>query len=201
MADEEEKSPLLGGEAREAELYRYSLTDSAVSAPPYQDEAPPPPPYYEVPAVGASSRCCGVCGARLEEEAKSKYTLKCGVCQEYTPVRAPPVGKRFVRCPCHCLLMCKSSAQIIGCPRPECKRVIQLSSPGPVNTVVQDHEGRASCGHCSQTFLIPQSAEKKCVRCPHCRKVSFVGQRYPMKRCVYFSLMAIFFAIVAGGLI
>lgn len=30
---------------------------------------------------------------------------------------------------------------------------------------------------------------------------SFIGQQYPMKRCVYFSLMAIFFAVVAGGLI
>ncbi|MCJ8738014.1 hypothetical protein PDJAM_G00030570 [Pangasius djambal] len=39
------------------------------------------------------------------------------------------------------------------------------------------------------------------VRCPHCRKVSFIGQEYPMKRCVYFTLMAIFFAVVAGGLI
>ncbi|KAB5565268.1 hypothetical protein PHYPO_G00239210 [Pangasianodon hypophthalmus] len=200
MADEAEKSPLLCAEASGSELHHSSVPDNVPSAPPYQGEAPPP--YWAVPAVGSASVCCGVCGAQIAlNPNSSQHMVKCGVCQEATPIRSPPAGKRFVRCPCHCLLICNASSQRVACPRPQCKRVIELTGPGSSSAVVQYYGTRASCGHCSQTFLGPQSGKKMHVRCPHCRKVSFIGQEYPMKRCVYFTLMAIFFAIVAGGLI
>ncbi|KAG7324677.1 hypothetical protein KOW79_012693 [Hemibagrus wyckioides] len=195
MADEVEKSPLL---CAEAELHHSSMADNVPSAPPYHAEAPPP--YWVVPAVGSASLCCGVCGAQIALNAnRSQYIVKCGVCQEATPLRSPPAGKRFVRCQCHCLLICNISSQRVACPRPQCKRVMELT--GSSSVVVQGYGTRAICGHCSQTFLGPRSGEKQRVRCPHCREVSFIGQDYPMKRCVYFSLLAVFFAVIAGGLI
>ncbi|XP_053497920.1 type I phosphatidylinositol 4,5-bisphosphate 4-phosphatase-B-like isoform X1 [Ictalurus furcatus] len=199
MADEAENSPLLHAEASEVDLHHSSMPNHVPSPPLYQEEAPPP--YWAVPAVGSTSLFCGVCGAQIAMNANSgQQIVKCGVCQEATPISSPPAGKRFVRCSCHCLLICKTSSQRVACPRPQCKRVIELTGQGLSSAVVQYYGTRASCGHCSQTFLGPQSGEKS-VRCPHCRKVSFIGTEYPMKRCVYFSLMSIFFAIVAGGLI
>ncbi|KAK2834020.1 hypothetical protein Q7C36_014721 [Tachysurus vachellii] len=198
MADKAEESPLLCAETSEAELYTSVTSEHVPSAPPYQGEAPPP--YWAVPVVGSASLCCGVCGAQIALNSNSsQYIVKCGVCQEATPLRSPPVGKRFVRCPCHCLLICKISSKRVACPRPQCKRLIELTD---LNTaVVQCYGTRAICGHCRQTFLVPGSGEKQRVRCPHCHDVSFIGQRYAMKRCIYFSLMAVFFAVIAGGLI
>lgn len=36
----------------------------------------------------------------------------------FQPIKNPPTGKKYVRCPCNCLLICKDTSRRIGCPRP-----------------------------------------------------------------------------------
>lgn len=71
------------------------------------------------------------------------------------PIRNAPPGKKYVRCPCNCLLICKSSSQRVACPRPNCKRIINLA-PSPVTPPVPTMPGmcRVTCGHCHDTFLV-----------------------------------------------
>ena len=33
------------------------------------------------------------------------------------PIKAPPIGKKYVRCQCHCLLICKAGSKRVACPR------------------------------------------------------------------------------------
>ncbi|XP_066520076.1 type 1 phosphatidylinositol 4,5-bisphosphate 4-phosphatase-like [Hoplias malabaricus] len=167
-------------------------------ASPNQDD---PPPYSAVAGDGSLSLSCSVCGALISVKSESTQRIvKCGVCQEATPIKSPPAGKMFVRCSCNCLLICRASAQRVACPRPHCRRVIDLTGYGLSGTEWQYGGTRVSCGHCGQTFLGPPSTMKNQVRCPLCRKVSFIGREYPMRRCLYFIVVAIILAAFAGVL-
>lgn len=110
--------------------------------------------------------------------------------------RNAPPGKKYVRCPCNCLLICKSSSQRVACPRPNCKRIINLA-PSPVTPPVPTMPGmcRVTCGHCHDTFLF-NTLTNALARCPHCRKVSSVGSEFAKNRSnVYLALGIVFLAI------
>lgn len=133
------------------------------------------------------------------------------------PIRNAPPGKKYVRCPCNCLLICKSSSQRVACPRPNCKRIINLA-PSPVTPPVPTMPGmcRVTCGHCHDTFLVSwkscrlhikaissssvlfqfNTLTNALARCPHCRKVSSVGIDFARNRSnVYMAFGIIFLAV------
>uniref|UniRef100_G1NH83 Phosphatidylinositol-4,5-bisphosphate 4-phosphatase n=1 Tax=Meleagris gallopavo TaxID=9103 RepID=G1NH83_MELGA len=125
-----------------------------------------PPPYTAIASPDASGVPvinCRVCQSLINLDGKlHQHVVKCTVCNEATPIKNPPSGKKYVRCQCNCLLICKDTSRKIGCPRPNCRRIITL---GPVMLIpeeqpaqpalpVQPDGTRVVCGHCGNTFLV-----------------------------------------------
>lgn len=188
-----------------------------LSAPPFLADEPPPPysalgsPGSSAPSPGSSAPpvvSCRVCHSPVSVEGKAQqHVVKCAVCNEATPIRNAPVGKKYVRCPCNCLLICKVSSQKIACPRAVCKRVINLGpvhagreSPEQHSTPQQPVGIRVACGHCSNTFLWTEFTDRTLARCPHCRKVSSIGPRYPRRRGLWWLLLFLCFSASSAGL-
>ncbi|XP_050527284.1 type I phosphatidylinositol 4,5-bisphosphate 4-phosphatase-B isoform X2 [Daktulosphaira vitifoliae] len=158
---------------------------------------------YTVPEMGpensASKVTCRVCQEMIDVLGKKEqHVVKCNRCNEATPIRSAPAGKKYVRCLCHCLLICKSSSQRIACPRANCKRVINLA-PSPVTPPVPQVPGmcRVTCVHCQDTFLF-NMLQNALARCPHCRKVSSVGPEFAKAKAIFFLIIAIIVLVVGG---
>ncbi|XP_026686334.1 type 2 phosphatidylinositol 4,5-bisphosphate 4-phosphatase [Diaphorina citri] len=151
---------------------------------------------------------------------RDQHVVKCVHCNEATPVKNAPAGKKYVRCPCNCLLICKSSSIRIACPRVNCKRIINLA-PSPITppTNLSPGMSRVICVHCSDAFMVsvptnlsPGMSRVICVhcsdafmfntlnnalaRCPHCRKVSSVGPDFARGRSTLFFTLGIFFLLL-----
>ncbi|XP_073968490.1 type 2 phosphatidylinositol 4,5-bisphosphate 4-phosphatase [Rhodnius prolixus] len=199
MGDEqEEKKPLLPYDSKS----NYSANSATATSngqttvsPIGPDELPP---SYQAALHGnAPMVTCRVCQAMIDVSGKrDQHVVKCSNCNEATPIRNPPPGKKYVRCPCNCLLICKSSSQRIACPRPNCKRIINLS-PSPVTPPLPSMPGmcKVTCVHCRDTFLF-NTLRNALARCPHCRKVSSVGPQFAKNRGKIFLVIAlILFAI------
>ena len=87
---------------------------------------------------------------------REQHVVKCPSCSEATPIRNAPPGRKYVRCPCNCLLICKNTSVRIACPRPNCKRVISLAPSGPPQAPIPNVPGmcRVVCAHCHDNFLV-----------------------------------------------
>jgi len=192
--DDPERQPLFENRS-DNELDLQNTTTVASQIGP--DEVPPP--YQQGHEGGGPVVTCRVCQAMIDISWKrEQHVVKCLQCNEATPIRNAPPGKKYVRCPCNCLLICKSSSQRVACPRPNCKRIINLA-PSPVTPpVTMPGMCRITCGHCHDTFVF-NTLTNALARCPHCRKVSSVGPDFARLRARLYLLFGLIFFMIGIG--
>ena len=127
--------------------------------------------------------------------------VKCLCCNEATPIRKAPPGKKYVRCPCNCLLIAKKKSVRIACPRLTCKKILIVNSERRRRTDrFSNFPGLSQiiCVHCEDTFGF--DIRNECAaRCPHCRKISSVEQTMKI-RAKYFFITAFALLLLTTGL-
>uniref|UniRef100_A0A8D2ZFS7 Phosphatidylinositol-4,5-bisphosphate 4-phosphatase n=1 Tax=Scophthalmus maximus TaxID=52904 RepID=A0A8D2ZFS7_SCOMX len=190
----------------------YGHPSKPQSLPPFPSlvaPADPPPPYSPQGSPDSGSApviSCRVCQSAISVEGKThQHVVKCAICNEAT-VNRTGEGKYFF-CNTRLVLSVLTVSQTQSCPMPPqqllfpsaSKRVINL---GPVHIGRDSSEPqhqpvgiRVICGHCSNTFLWTEFSDRTLARCPHCRKVSSIGRRYPRRRSLLCFLLFIALAV------
>ncbi|CAG0896281.1 unnamed protein product [Cyprideis torosa] len=145
--------------------------------------------------------CCRVCQCMIDITGKmDQHVVKCEKCSEATPIKNAPAGKKYVRCPCNCLLICKTTSQRIACPRANCKRVINLGLTAPQSRAASTLPGicRVTCAHCHDFFFF-NTLNQSSATCPHCRKSSSVGREFARNRGIICLIFGLLFLIIGLG--
>uniref|UniRef100_A0A0N5A166 Phosphatidylinositol-4,5-bisphosphate 4-phosphatase n=1 Tax=Parastrongyloides trichosuri TaxID=131310 RepID=A0A0N5A166_PARTI len=146
------------------------------------------PPYVE----------CRVCQREIDISARlHQHVVRCNICGEATPIRSAPPGKKYVRCPCNCLLICKASSARIACPRRNCRRVITLGDSTPTGIASRAPPGtsRISCVWCHEVFMF-NTLVNRVAQCPHCKRESSVGSGFARTRALLFTSLAILVFVI-----
>ena len=119
---------------------------------------------------------------------REQHVVKCISCGEATPIRNAPPGRKYVRCPCNCLLICKNTSVRIACPRQNCRRVISLAPSGPPQAPIPNVPGmcRVVCAHCHDNFLVSYFHEKNA-------KIDTIIPKTGMKKLYNFCFSLILF--------
>ncbi|KAH7731215.1 transmembrane protein 55A [Aphelenchoides avenae] len=150
---------------------------------------------------GGPTVTCRVCEAEISLDGRTgQHVVRCSQCNEATPIRAAPPGKKYVRCPCNCLLVCKAASNRIACPRANCRRVITLGASAPVGTAIRAPAGtcRVQCAYCTEVFMF-NTLVNSVANCPHCKKTSSVGARYARSRTLLYFAAALIALICSIG--
>lgn len=208
-----EKSPLLQNEEHNyvtGSQFKEHLDLLVPTAPLAQNERcleigdPSPPPYSPSSSHGGAEIPmipCKVCHAMINIQGKfNDFVVKCSNCNEATPIKNAPPGKKYVRCVCNCLLICKAESQKIVCPRLNCRRITNMVTH-TVSQPVTRIPGmcRISCGHCHKNFLF-NTLDNALVRCCSCRRISSVGKEFAQRRGFMYLTLAIIFLVISIGL-
>ncbi|XP_055357708.1 type I phosphatidylinositol 4,5-bisphosphate 4-phosphatase-B-like isoform X2 [Paramacrobiotus metropolitanus] len=201
------KPPSLSAQEINGSLLSNGALANAVSdgLSPYRDAVVSPTMEEEEEETTQWAVTCRVCNNEIIIEKEEGFVVKCGVCNEATPIRNAPVGEKYVRCPCHCLLICKDSSERIACPRQNCKRIITITAAvdgtGPLSQSFAASNNTTPgtchvvCVHCGQDFLF-NILHKSLAKCPHCNKISAVGNVYRRRQLRVYSVVAFLFLLV-----
>lgn len=174
--------------------------------PPYEEparlapykSAEDPPPYVSGDAGGGAGQTmfvqCRVCQGIIHVASNNQSrVIKCTSCNEATPIAAPPPGKKYVRCPCNCLLTCSENASRVVCPRVNCKRTIGVGTIS-VRPISVDRI-RVVCGRCHKVILWPSDASV--AKCPHCRTKSYLYAKWMRYRAIFCLTVGLCFIALA----
>lgn len=154
-----------------------------------------PPPYTPSYPGASLSINCKVCQNIVSIVGKEhQRVIKCPVCNEASPIKPPAPGKKYVRCPCNGLLICRAPATKVACPRQNCKRILTLGLQGTITSAVvrPANTNRVQCAYCADTFLF--AVTTTClVRCSTCRRISTVDPSWTRTRCIVYVILGLVF--------
>ncbi|XP_065187080.1 type 2 phosphatidylinositol 4,5-bisphosphate 4-phosphatase-like [Sycon ciliatum] len=185
MREEEETSPLLaGGRATPRTRSRNSSFSGSLGS-----------------SYGGSNRFeCKVCGQwGMIPDDHGGRVAKCESCGEGTPIRNPAPGKQYVRCVCHCLLVCPIGVSYLRCPRKTCRRVVEVRLDTPaqievnerfaVTSTERQREEILRCSDCGKFY--DRAYHEIQSLCPHCFKVHRNEERSARRGCCCFLILAV----------
>lgn len=153
---------------------------------------------------------CQICQSTIPLKSTFKArVVKCPRCQEGTPIKEPPPGKKYIRCPCNCLLVCSATAKAVLCPRDGCNRKTQLTAPTPAPRTDNKLSFRNSisdsqvlCPHClfGLQIVAPRSRYIQCTQCK--RKLTLLNHKDRSKLLLrYSSFLFILALLLATGIL
>ncbi|CAG5100444.1 Oidioi.mRNA.OKI2018_I69.XSR.g17000.t1.cds [Oikopleura dioica] len=137
---------------------------------------------------------CKVCHDTIDCTGKlHQHVMRCNTCNEATPLKQAPPGKKYIRCNCNCLLVCTESAAQVVCPR--CRRHISL------RRAVMPTAPRSAllrCPQCRTEFMAPYPLQG-IMHCPSCdEKLHLNKKDHAQKIFIAFWL---FLAFLTAGII